>query len=349
MSILKLCLSALLLAASLAVRADSLDDSIQAQMHQAHVPGLSLAVLQHGKLVKTKGYGLANLDRREPVSEHTVFEIGSLTKQLTAALVFMLAQEGKIGLDKSLTQYFEDLPAAWNGITIRHLLTHTSGLRNYTGLPGFEARRKLTRAAFIKQLSPYPLDFAPGEAFAYCNSGYNLLGYLLEKQSGLSYWQLLRTRILSPLNMQQTGDRDPARLIPRRASGYLWKTNQYLARDPDLTDVFAAGAIASTALDMAAWCVAIERHQLLTKEQWDSLWQPTRLNQGQVSQYGFGWRLDTYKGHKIIGHGGATAGFSSSLQRYPEDQLTVIVLCNLGGQGLATRIARNIADQHFLP
>ncbi len=330
------------------VLADPVDDYIRLQMKKHQLPGLSLAVVRAGKPVKTQGYGVANLETQTPVSEHTVFEIGSITKQFTAVLVLMLAQEKKLGLDDKLASHFQ-VPIAWKDITIRQLLNHTSGLKNYTALPGFSASRRMKAPDFIKALSAYPLDFDPGESWAYSNSGYNLLGYLLEKQSGQTYWDLLNTRILRPLNMSATTSRDPRVIIPQWAAGYEWQGNQLRNRDPNLTDVFAAGAIASSVLDLVKWCSGLDSDQLLKSSQRELLWQPARLAQQRTYPYGFGWRLEDYKGHKNLGHSGSTAGFSSSLQRFPADQLTVIILCNISEQGLATTLARDVAELYFRP
>lgn len=344
-----LSVSLVLFAASLAPAADAdrIDTLIESQMRQKKIPGVSLAIVRDGQVIKTKGYGYSNLELRAPVTEQTVFEIGSLTKQFTAVLVMMLASEGKIGLDDKLARYFE-VPAAWQGITIRHLLNHTSGLKNYTSLSGFEASRKLKAAEFIKLLARQPLDFQPGEDWRYCNSGYNLLGYLLEKQSGLGYWELLAARILRPLQMNSTGNRIATNTTPGRAVGYEWNGRRLSTRNGQLTDVFSAGAIVSTAPDLVKWSAALETDELLKKPQRDLLFVAAQLKKAPPYPYGFGWRLDDYKKHKNLGHSGSTAGFSSSLQKYPEDKLTIIVLCNISEPGIATVLARQIADL-FLP
>ena len=337
----------LLLAALLPARADQTDVLIKAEMERRQIPGLSLAVCRAGKLIKARGYGLANLELAVPVRPDTVFEIGSVTKQFTAALVLMLMEEGKLGLDEKISRYLGELPAAWSNITLRHLLTHTSGLRNYTGLPGMEASKHLTRADFIKALAPHPLDFPPGESWSYCNTGYNLLGFILEKVSGKSYWQLLDERIFKPLGMTATQSRDLKTIIPRRAAGYEKAQGKLINRDSDLTDVFSAGAIASTVLDLAKWDAALDTDKLLQRSSREQMWAPVRLNRGQTHAYGFGWGLEEFEGRRNIGHGGSTSGFSASLQRFPDDRLTVIVLCNSGENGVAGALAKSVARIYF--
>ncbi len=337
----------LVLAAWLSARADQTDVLIQAEMERRQIPGLSLAVCRAGKLLKAQGYGLANLELAVPARKETVFEIGSVTKQFTATLVLKLMEEGKLGLDEKISRYLGELPAAWSNITVRHLLTHTSGLRNYTGLPGMEASKHLTRADFIKALAPHPLDFPPGESWSYCNTGYNLLGFILEKVSGKSYWQLLEERIFKPLGMAATQSRDLKTIIPRRAAGYEKENGKRINRDSDLTDVFSAGAIASTVLDLAKWDAALDTDKLLQRSSREQMWAPVRLNGGQTHPYGFGWGLEEFEGRRNIGHGGSTSGFSASLQRFPDDRLTVIVLCNSGENGVASALAKSVARIYF--
>jgi CubicO group peptidase (beta-lactamase class C family) len=225
------------------------------------------------------------------------------------------------------------------------LLTHTSGIRNYTTLEGFELTRHRTQAQFIRKMGGYPLDFAPGEKWSYCNSGFNLLGFIIENVSGEDYWQFMRERIFRPLGMSNTTNRDPRAIIPLRAGGYETDANgHYINRDYDLTDVFSAGAIVSTVGDLAKWNAALDAHELLTEASQQAMWTPVRLNDGSTHEYGFGWFLDPLNGHPNIGHSGSTSGFSASFQRFPRDRLTVIVLTNSNEEGIATQVAKKIAQ-----
>jgi D-alanyl-D-alanine carboxypeptidase len=337
---------ALLLTAA-AAWADEVDDHIQKQMQDNHVPGLAFAALRDGKVIKSQGYGFSNVERKSPVTEYTVFEIGSITKQFTAMLVMMAVEEGKLELDAPAAKYMEGLPPAWNNITIRRLLNHTSGLKNYTGLPGFEVRRKLTATKFVSTLAEYPLTFQPGDSWTYNNSGYNLLGFVLEEQYHASYWELLQKRILAPLNMNATGRRDTDMDALYRAFGYEWNTNRLVFRGNDLTDIFSAGAIASTIVDMAKWCQALDSGKFLNNTNRQLLWTPATLNSGRRYPYGFGWYISAYKGHPCVIHGGSTSGFSSTLQRFPDDKLDFIVLCNVGEEGVAGKIMRGLPDLYF--
>src|SRR5581483_4028033 len=328
-----------------AASADEIDNYVNSEMQKHLIPGASLLVLRTNQVVKRATYGLANVELRVAVVPETAFEIGSLTKQFTAACVLLLAQDGKLSIDDPISRYLH-VPDSWQSITMRHLLTHTSGIKTYTVLDGFELRRHLSQTQFIEALAAHPLDFPPGQAFKYCNSGYNLLGFIIENVSGKSYWDFLSQRILAPLGMNATTNRLPALIIPNRAAGYEQTNHIWINRDYDLTDVFSAGAIISTVGDLAKWNASLDAGTLLTSATRQQMWTPARLNDGSLTKYGFGWRLEEFEGHKDIGHGGSTSGFSASLQRFPDDQLAVILLTNTDEQ-IATLIARNVARFYF--
>lgn len=324
--------------------ADQVDEYVKAQMEQRRIPGLALAIVKNGHLAKHEAYGLANLELKAPVRKETVFEIGSITKQFTAALMLLLAEEGKLTLDDRITKFFQNAPEAWKPVTIRHVLTHTSGIKNYTGLSGFEVTKKLDAEKFVAVLAMHPLESKPGEAFKYCNSGYNLAGYIIEKVTGTSYWEVLRTRILEPLQMGATTSRDLKQIVENRADGYEIEDGKLINRDSDLTDVFAAGAISSTVGDLVKWNSALENGTLWSAASRAAKWSPVTLSSGVKYPYGLGWRLDEHKGRQTIWHSGSTSGFTASLLRFPDEKLAIIVLCNLGEQGTATHVAKDIAD-----
>ncbi|MCA1624790.1 MAG: beta-lactamase family protein [Acidobacteria bacterium] len=301
------------------------------------------AVVKHGRIVKAEGYGLANVELNVPATKETVFEIGSITKQITAAVVMLLVEEGKINTNEKIGRYLPSAPEAWNKVTVRHLLTHTSGVKSYTGLSGFELTKRLKRDEFIKAIGAYPLEFEPGERYIYSNSGYNLLGFIIESVSGKSYWDFLQERIFKPLGMNQTANRDPQFIVPNRADGYEWENGKLVGRDYDLTDVFSAGAIVSTVVDLAKWDAALRGDTFLKKESKAQIWTPVVFNDGKLYPYGFGWNVTEFRGHKLVSHGGQTAGFAANISRYVDDDLTVIVLTNLGDIGLGGMIARGIA------
>jgi CubicO group peptidase (beta-lactamase class C family) len=341
---LRFCVAAMVLSSAQGLMADGVDDLVRNEMRRHPIPGLALEIITNGKPAKIAGYGLANLEWHSAVTPETVFEIGSMTKQFTAAGILLLAQEGKLSVDDKLSRYLKDTPESWANITLRHLLTHTSGIRNYTGLDGFELTRHLTQAQFIRRIGSEPLDFQPGAKWSYCNSGFNLLGYVIENVSGQGYWQFMREHIFGPLGMSSTTSRDPRNIIPFRASGYETdRAGRYVNRDYDLTDIFSAGAIVSTVGDLAKWNASLDNHTLLTAATEQEMWTPVRLNNGTTHAYGFGWFLDPLQGWQNIGHSGSTSGFSASLQRFPKNGLAVILLTNSNETGIATKLAKEIA------
>ena len=327
-------------------RGDQTDDYIQKQMREHRIPGVALTIIKDGKQVRTATYGVANIEQNALVKPETVFEIGSITKQFTAAGILLLAQDGKLMLDDKLGMHIKEIPAAWTNITLRHLMSHTSGLKNYTGLPGFELTRHLTQQQFIERLGKEPLDFQPGASWKYCNSGFNLLGFVIENVSGKNYWSFMQERIFQRLGMNATTDRLPMNIIANRAAGYEQTNHIWINRDYDLTDVFSAGAIVSTVGDLAKWNGALDGNELLKAGSKEQMWTPAKLNDGKATKYGLGWFIEDFEEHKVIGHSGSTSGFSASIQRFPKEHLAVIVLTNTDEQ-IATALARKVAGFYF--
>lgn len=321
--------------------ADDADDWLRQEMLARRIPGIALKIIHHGSETKTACYGLANLELKAPVATNTVFEIGSVTKQFTAACILILQQQGKLSIEDPVHRHLHGTPPAWTNITIRQLLSHTSGIRSYTGLEGFEWRQHLTQAQFIRAIGRFNLEFAPGESWKYSNTGYNLLGYIVENVSGTNYWEFMRRHLLEPSAMHATTDRNPTMIIPNRAAGYEQTNHLHINRDPDLTDVYAAGALTSTIGDLAKWCFTLDTTNLLTAESKALMWTPQCLNNGKPTGYGLGWFVETNGNRTIIGHGGATSGFSASIQRFHEDDLTVILLTNTD-EMVATKLARRV-------
>ncbi len=320
-------------------RADEVDAYVGRQLRQLHIPGVSLAVVHDGQIIKAKGYGLANVERNAPATSDTVYEIGSMTKQFTATAVMMLVEEGKVSLDDKITKYFPAAPETWEHITIRHLLCHTSGIQNHVALPkslnllqgDLTLQPSLTRDELIKWFFKLPLEFQPGETWAYDNTGYYLLGLVIEQASGKSYWQFLDERIFRPLGMRATRSTDPQPIIPNRASGYEWQNNSFENRSVLTPFVaFSAGALLSTVEDLAKWDAALYTEKLLKKSGRHQMWSAVTAKDGAVAPfgYGFGWFIDGYHGHRIVQHSGGTMGFSSAIYRFVDDRLTIIILTN---------------------
>jgi CubicO group peptidase (beta-lactamase class C family) len=327
-------------------QADRVDRYIRSEMKQHRIPGVALTIIQDGQTIKTACYGLANIELQVPVKPETVFEIGSITKQFTAAGILILAQEGKLSVDDKISKYLNDTPAAWSNVTIRHLLTHTSGIKSYTGLDGFELWRHLTQAQFIRAIGKQPMDFQPGDSWKYCNTGFSLLGYIIENVSGEDYWKFMSEHIFQPLGMRATTHRLPRLIIPNRAAGYEQVNHAWVNRDYNLTDIFSAGSIVSTVGDLAKWNAALDGTRILSAASKAEMWTPVRLNNGTTHHYGFGWFLGSLDGHTNIWHDGSTSGFSATIQRFPDDRLAIIILTNTDEQ-IATTLARKIAPFYF--
>jgi CubicO group peptidase (beta-lactamase class C family) len=264
----------MLICAPVPASGDEIDSYIRKQMRSLKVPGISLAVLRDGRIVKTKGYGLANIEANSAAAPNTVYEIGSLTKQFTAAAVMMLVEEGKVSLDDKISKYFLNAPTAWNQITVRHLLNHTSGIQNHVAVPGYLNIFKTNlsfettpaREEIQKEFFNLPLEFEPGETWAYDNTGYYLLGFIIEKASGKSYYQFLDERIFKPLGMRATRSTDTRPVVLNRAAGYEWVKDKYENRPVLLpTIAFSAGTIISTVEDLAKWDAALDTGKLLEK------------------------------------------------------------------------------------
>ena len=251
----------------------------------------------------------------------------------------MLVEEGKVGLDDKITRYFPEAPAAWSGITLRHMLSHTSGIQNHVAVPGYLNAFKTSmlsetspsREELLKMFFKLPLEFQPGETWSYDNTGYILLGIVIEKASGKNYWQFLDERIFKPLGMTATRNTEPQPIVPNRASGYEWVKDHYENR-PVLAPyvAFSAGSILSTVEDMAKWDAALYTEKLLKRSSLDQIWKVTKTNSGADASfdYGFGWFIDSYHGHRLVQHSGGTPGFSSVIYRFIDDKLTVILLTN---------------------
>lgn len=332
---------------------EKVDAYVRAEMEKRHIPGVSVAVVRDGQVTLAKGYGLSDVELSAPAGADTVYELASVTKQFTATAVMMLVEEGKIGLDDSITKLVPDLPSAWSGVTVRHLLTHTSGIKSYTDLyptpMGFEkaARLDVTPKELIAKVAELPPDFAPGEKWHYNNTGYFLLGMLIEKVSGKPYGEFLAERIFLPLGMTATRLNDMAAIVPNRASGYAYRGGQLRnAAYVSPTQPFAAGALVSTVSDMAKWDAALYTDKLVKKATLDQMWTPAKLKDRKETDYGFGWQISKRNGHRLIAHGGGIPGFSTQIARFVDDRLTVIVLTNLDG-GDAGRLALGIAGLYL--
>lgn len=320
-------------------RKDEVDEYVEAEMQRRKIPGLSVAVLRNGEIIKVKGYGRANVELNVAATPETIYQSGSVGKQFTATLVMMLVEEGKLSLDDHIGKYIPDAPALWKDITLRHLLTHTSGISS-SHYQKINMRQDYTEDELVQAIAALPLDFQPGDQWSYSNAGYQVLGVLLHKATGKFYGDLLREKIFEPLGMTTARVISEADIVPHRADGYRlvdgeWKNQEWVSPTLNTT---ADGALYLTALDMAKWDAALSTEKLLKRASLDLMWTPAKLNDGKAVSfgYGFGWMTGDLRGHPFVRHGGGWQGFSTHILRYVGDKLTVIVLANLGEVNTAT-------------
>ena len=306
-----------------------LDRVVQSYTDAKTFMGTAL-VVRDGQVLLNKGYGFANLEWLIPNAPETKFRLGSVTKQFTAASILLLEERGKLKLDVPVKTYLPDAPAAWDKVTIFHLLTHTSGIPSFTGFPDYEPTVTLPAAPekLVARFRDKPLEFQPGEKWNYSNSGYVLLGYLVEKIGGQSYESFVRQNIFVPLGMRDSGYDSSSAIIAHRASGYepgsYGPTN---AGYIDMSIPHGAGALYSTTGDLLLWEQGLFGGKLLKPESLAKMTTPFKHD------YAFGLGVLTEKGRKLIEHGGGIQGFNTQLTYYPDEKLTIVVLGNLtGGQ-----------------
>ena len=324
-----------------------IDSIVTAELARNHVPGASVAVVSRGEVIVAKGYGLANVETGTATSAETIYRIGSLTKQFTALGIMQLVEQGKIGLDEAITRYLPDFPTQGHKVTIRHLLTHTSGIHNYTALGpkvwNETFRLDQTSDQMIALFKDVPFDFNPGEQYSYSNSAFYLLGVVIEKVSGLPYPRYLKERILEPLGLRSTSYCDNQAIVPHRSQGYELSGTDVVNSAPiSMTTPGAAGAICSTVLDLAAWQRGFNEAKRIKPASRDAMRTPATLNSGKKTSYGFGLGVGEFEGHQLVNHSGGVNGFISWLGNFPNDDLIIAVLTNTGS-GPAPRIGQLIA------
>ncbi|HEY0015318.1 MAG TPA: serine hydrolase [Longimicrobium sp.] len=307
-------------------------DSMLAALYPASEPGAAVLVAHEGRVLMRKAYGSANVELGVPLRPEHVFRLGSITKQFTAVATLMLVEEGKVSLDDEITRFLPDYPTQGRRITVEHLLTHTSGIQSYTSVPGFAAgiRRELAVDSLIAFFAHGAMEFAPGERWNYNNSGYALLGAIIEKVSGMTYADFIRTRIFEPLGMRSSAYEVENVLVPGRVDGYE-RTDEGAVRRADwmsMSQPYAAGALISTVDDLMVWNRAVAEGRLLRPETWRRAFAPYTMSSGLSSGYGYGWFVGNVDGRPSVEHGGDINGFSTNNLWIPSGRLHVVVLAN---------------------
>jgi CubicO group peptidase (beta-lactamase class C family) len=340
----------LLAAASAAAgsAADPVDGYVRAEMKARGIPGLSLAVVKGGQVVKSEGYGVASLELDASATRDTIYEIGSISKQIAANAILLLVEDGKIRLDDPVSSYLDNPPARWAPITIRHVLTHTAGLADFdTGDIGFSYRREYSAREFVDLLGRQPLQFAPGERWNYTNA-FPLVGMVVERAAGQPYVDFVEKRIFAALGLRSARFKRAGDVVPHRADGYLLKNGEYTHGESARPMIIAAnGGVMMSVADFAAWDIALTSGRLLKPESMAAMTSPVRLTSGKTVSHGLGWFMDTFNGHEFGAHWGTTvAGYSAVIRRYVNDGVTVIVLANVdeGGGFAVDAISKGVAN-----
>ena len=327
---------------------------IDGYFEQEGAPGAIVAVIANGEVIHTLRYGLANVELGVQVADSTVFEIGSISKQFVAAVVMMLVEEGRLALDLPIHSYIDEIPGEWLNVTIRQLLTHTSGIPDYEEIAGYDVyQHRLLPNAIIELAHSRPMDFKPGQGWRYSNTGYYLLSMIVERIEGRPLGEILEDRIFKPLGMSQTSMADSETVIPFRASGYWANRSGELINRPamETSSTLGAGGLLSSVFDMAKWDAALYGNDLLTATSKSEMWSPVRLPNGKPTlwpwgdpaEYGFGWEVTSYRGSTLQAHSGQTAGFVAQYMRFPDQGYSIVAFVNRYDIG-AWPPARAMAD-----
>jgi len=306
-------------------------DAVMSDVYKPGEPGASIIVKKTGKTIFRKGYGLADLELGMPVEPDMVFRLGSITKQFTSVAILMLAEQGKLGLQDEITKFLPDYPTQGRTITVENLLTHTSGIQSYTDMPEWLPlwRKDFTVNELVDFFKNKPMTFEPGRKWVYNNSGYVLLGAIIERVSGQTYEQFVDAHIFKPLGMTHSYYGSTERVISRRVPGYQTGKDGFLnAPYLSMTQPFAAGSLLSSVDDLALWSDAVFSGKLVKKEWLDKAFTPYKLKNGESAGYGYGWFIADFSGHRSIEHGGGINGFTSYEMTFPEDRIFVAILTN---------------------
>ncbi|MBS1793023.1 MAG: beta-lactamase family protein [Acidobacteria bacterium] len=331
-----------------AVRADGLDKFIAGQIRTRKIPGLSVAVIRDGKIVRAAGYGLANLELQVPATKDTVYEIGSISKQFASEALMLLVEDGKVNLDDPINKY---LPAnasdSWAKIAVRDLLNHTSGLKDWTEIKDFSYRREYSAEEFVSLVRDFPLLFAPRERWSYSNTNLPLVGIIVERASGKTYEEFVTERIIKPLALPSIRFKHQEDVVANRATGYVLRDGAWRNGEPFRPKVIApSGGMLATAVDLARWWEAVLGGKIVKETSLEQMLAPARLNDGRTVAHGFAFFTDTFNGHKgIFHHGSTVGGFGAVVRRFPHEKLTIAVIGNLEDGGFGPEyISKRIAD-----
>lgn len=335
-----------------ASRADGIDDLVNAQIKKRQIPGLSLAVMKEGKVVKAAGYGLANIELNVAATKDTVYEIGSISKQFASEAIMLLVEDGRLSLEDPINKYLPaNAPDSWKAITLRQLLNHTAGLKDWTEIKEFSYRREYSGEEFIDLVKSAPLQYAPGTSWAYTNTGPPLLGIIVERAGGMPYEQFVTERIFKPMGFPTIRFRHQDEIVLNRASGYQLKAGKLSNGEPFRPRVIApSGGVLASAVDLAGWFTAVLEGKLLKPASLEQMLVPVRLADGRWVTHGFAFFTDSFNGHKMIFHHGSTVGgFGSVVRYFPKERLTIAVMGNLEDGGFGPEYISQRVANFYIP
>ncbi len=341
----------ILLVAVSAARADWLDKFVAEQMKERKIPGLSIAVLRDGKVIRATGYGVANLETQAPATKDTVYEIGSISKQFASEAVMLLVEDGKLNLDDGIRKYLPaNAPETWQKITVRNLLNHTSGLKDWTEIKEFSYRREYSAEEFIDLVRSFPLVFQPTENWGYSNTNLPLIGIIVEKASGRSFEDFVNDRIIRPLDFPSIRFKHQEDVVANRAAGYVLRNGEWKNGEPFRPKVIApSGGILASAVDLARWWEAVLQGRVVKQTSLEQMLMPAKISDGRSVSHGFAFFTNTFGGHKSIFHNGSTVGgFGSGVYYFPAEKITIAIIGNLedGGFG-AEYIYKRLANSYI--
>jgi len=309
---------------------DSIDVFITNQMKKQGIMGLSIGIIKNGKIIKTKGYGQANIELDVPASEKTVYKIASISKQFIAVAIMKLVQEGKLNISDPITKFIKDVPAKWRSITIRHLLHHTSGVP--VEPPGFDGMKEQTDSIYIRKAYKDSLAYPIGSKFEYSNFGYFILADIIRITSGLSFSEYMKKYIFDESGLNSTRTTSLEAIVPNRAAGYMKNTNDSIINAPNYIALRPSGAFLSNINDLLKWEMVMQNNKLLTRQNWNQIWDDTTQTpftmDNEAIYYGYGWMTNKVSRKQFVHHGGSLPGFKSVYFRYIEEKTAIIILTN---------------------
>ena len=320
-----------------------IDRFVSGEMSRQKIPGIAIAVVKNGEAVVAKGYGFANLEDQVPVTTHSIFQSGSVGKQFTAAAIVHLEEHGKLRLDDNIARYLPPTKARWGSITVRQLLTHTSGIPDYED--EVDWRRDYSERQLAELVGLLRRKSTPGQKFEYSNSGYLLLGIIIRMITGKFHADYVRENIFEPLGMKTARIVSDADIVPNRVAGYRMSKDRILNQDwvsPTFNQT-ADGCVRLSLNDLLAWERGVRARALLKPESWSQIFTPVVLKSGKTHPYGFAWEIRQKSGQTVHSHDGSFQGFEAILTRYIEEELTIIALANLAEVDLA-QVTQHLAE-----